>query len=205
MGRHTRRHAHRFKRKNRLRHAKPELLLERIIESGSNEGDLVADFFGGSGTTGIVATRLKRRWLLCEKTHIGAQVSLMRLLKKPKGVMVLERTDGKSSSGYASGRLIIKNLLCRKRKPALLTRVSPFEATEPGSTPKWLPGKAIKNPLSLIEYWAIDWDYDGVAFKNQWRSFGETLEKKRARYLKKTNSPRRAGSGRHGKRNKKGV
>ncbi|MFZ3072437.1 MAG: site-specific DNA-methyltransferase, partial [Thermodesulfobacteriota bacterium] len=55
---------------------KPELLLERIIECGSDEGDLVADFFGGSGTTGVVAARLKRRWLLCEKTPIGAQVSL---------------------------------------------------------------------------------------------------------------------------------
>ena len=50
---------------------KPELLLERIIESGSDEGDLVADFFGGSGTTGVVAERLKRRWLLCEKPLSG--------------------------------------------------------------------------------------------------------------------------------------
>lgn len=42
---------------------KPEKLLERIILSSSNEGDLVADFFCGSGTTLIVAKRLNRKWI----------------------------------------------------------------------------------------------------------------------------------------------
>ena len=40
---------------------KPEALLERIIKASSNEGDLVCDFFGGSGTTAAVAERLGRR------------------------------------------------------------------------------------------------------------------------------------------------
>lgn len=42
---------------------KPESLLERIIKASSNEGDLVCDFFGGSGTTAVVAERLGRRWI----------------------------------------------------------------------------------------------------------------------------------------------
>lgn len=42
---------------------KPEKLLERIISASSNEGDLVADFFCGSGTTLFVAKRLNRKWL----------------------------------------------------------------------------------------------------------------------------------------------
>jgi len=42
---------------------KPEALLERIIKSSSNEGDLVADFFSGSGTTLSVAQKLNRNWL----------------------------------------------------------------------------------------------------------------------------------------------
>jgi site-specific DNA-methyltransferase (adenine-specific) len=41
---------------------KPELLLERIISASSNEGDHVLDPFCGSGTTGVVAARLKRRF-----------------------------------------------------------------------------------------------------------------------------------------------
>lgn len=42
---------------------KPEALLERIITASSNPGDLVCDFFGGSGTTAAVAERLGRRWI----------------------------------------------------------------------------------------------------------------------------------------------
>ena len=42
---------------------KPEKLLERIIKSASNEGDLIADFFCGSGTTLAVAERLGRKWI----------------------------------------------------------------------------------------------------------------------------------------------
>lgn len=163
---------------------KPELLLERIIESGSNEGDLVADFFSGSGTTGVAATRLKRRWLLCEKTPVGAQVSLMRLLEKTKGAMILERTEGKNSADN-NGRLIIRKSFVPEKKTGAVNASVSLSGYKPCSTPKWLPPAAIKNPLSLIEYWAIDWDYDGVAFKNRWRSFGETLEKKARTILEK--------------------
>ena len=42
---------------------KPEALLERIIKASSNEGDLVADFFCGSGTTCAVAEKLGRKWI----------------------------------------------------------------------------------------------------------------------------------------------
>ena len=53
---------------------KPEALLERIIKASSNEGDLVCDFFGGSGTTAAVAERLGRRWVTCD---IGKPASLV--------------------------------------------------------------------------------------------------------------------------------
>jgi len=53
---------------------KPEKLLERIIKASSNEGDLVCDFFGGSGTTAAVAERLGRRWIT---TDIGKPACLV--------------------------------------------------------------------------------------------------------------------------------
>lgn len=53
---------------------KPEALLERIIKASSNDGDLVCDFFGGSGTTAAVAERLGRRWITCD---IGKPASLV--------------------------------------------------------------------------------------------------------------------------------
>lgn len=53
---------------------KPQKLLQRIIAASSNEGDLVCDFFGGSGTTAAVAERLGRRWIT---TDIGKPASLV--------------------------------------------------------------------------------------------------------------------------------
>ena len=53
---------------------KPMALLERIIKASSNEGDLVCDFFGGSGTTAAVAERLGRRWIIGD---IGKPASLV--------------------------------------------------------------------------------------------------------------------------------
>lgn len=53
---------------------KPIKLLERIIKASSNEGDLVCDFFGGSGTTAAVAEKLGRHWITCD---IGKPASLV--------------------------------------------------------------------------------------------------------------------------------
>ena len=53
---------------------KPASLLERIIKASSNEGDLVCDFFGGSGTTAAIAEKLGRRWITCD---IGKPASLV--------------------------------------------------------------------------------------------------------------------------------
>lgn len=66
---------------------KPELLLERIISSSSNPGDLVLDCFAGSGTTGAVAEKLGRRWIMadCGKLSIYTMQKRMMNLKKEIG------------------------------------------------------------------------------------------------------------------------
>jgi adenine-specific DNA-methyltransferase len=46
---------------------KPERLLQRIVDMTTQEGDIVLDFFGGSGTTGAVAHKMKRRYILTEQ------------------------------------------------------------------------------------------------------------------------------------------
>jgi hypothetical protein len=58
---------------------KPESLLERIVTGHSNPGDLVADFFCGSGTTGAVAERLGRRWLMGDASAPAILVCIKRL------------------------------------------------------------------------------------------------------------------------------
>lgn len=58
---------------------KPEKLLERIIAASSRPGDLVADFFCGSGTTGVVARRLGRRYLLVDSNPEAIAATEKRL------------------------------------------------------------------------------------------------------------------------------
>jgi len=60
---------------------KPESLLERIIQASSNEGDTVADFFCGGGTTCAVAMKLNRRFLGCDSSRVAVAVTLNRLVK----------------------------------------------------------------------------------------------------------------------------
>lgn len=59
---------------------KPEALLERVIKASSNEGDLVCDFFGGSGTTAAVAERLGRRWITSDIGKPATLVMRKRLI-----------------------------------------------------------------------------------------------------------------------------
>ncbi|MDR3718877.1 MAG: DNA methyltransferase [Bryobacteraceae bacterium] len=59
---------------------KPEALLERIIKASSNEGDLVADFFCGAGTTAAVAEKLGRRWICADLGKFGIHTTRKRLI-----------------------------------------------------------------------------------------------------------------------------
>jgi DNA modification methylase len=60
---------------------KPEELLERIILASSNEGDLVADFFCGAGTTGAVAERLGRRWIMADLGRFAIHTTRKRMIE----------------------------------------------------------------------------------------------------------------------------
>ncbi len=59
---------------------KPEKLLERIIQASSNENSIVADFFGGSGTTGAVAEKLGRKWIMSDLGKPSCMVMRKRLI-----------------------------------------------------------------------------------------------------------------------------
>ena len=62
---------------------KPLALLDRIIETATNSGDLVADLFCGSGTTAVAAERLDRRWIACDLGRFAIHTTRKRLLNIP--------------------------------------------------------------------------------------------------------------------------
>ncbi|MCQ2077002.1 MAG: site-specific DNA-methyltransferase [Bacteroidaceae bacterium] len=73
---------------------KPEALLERIIKASSNEGMLVADFFGGSGVTAAVANRLGRRFIHNDIGINSIQTARDRLFNAKANFQVKEIKDG---------------------------------------------------------------------------------------------------------------
>lgn len=79
---------------------KPEKLIRKILELSTKEGDLVLDCFAGSGTTGAVAQKLQRHWILMElgehcKTHI-----LKRMSQIASQIVPSEDTSQTALSGF---------------------------------------------------------------------------------------------------------
>ena len=64
---------------------KSEKLLERIIKAHTEEGDLVLDLFGGTGTTAAAAHKLKRRYIVCEQLDRHVDIMVRRLKKVIEG------------------------------------------------------------------------------------------------------------------------
>jgi DNA modification methylase len=75
---------------------KPEALLERIIAASSNEGDLIADFFCGSGTTAAVAEKLGRKWIVCDLGKFAIHTTRKRLI----GVQRQLKEEGKDYRAF---------------------------------------------------------------------------------------------------------
>ena len=87
---------------------KSEDLLERIVRTSSNPGELVADFFVGSGTTAAVAEVLGRRWIACDLGRWSIHVTRKRLLGiedcKPFEVLNLGKYERQYWQGTTFGR-----------------------------------------------------------------------------------------------------
>jgi len=82
---------------------KPEKLLERIIKASTNEGDLVLDFFCGSGTMLAVAEKLGRRWIGCDIGKLAIYTTQKRLLEidQSKDLENPKRKYGKPAKSFA--------------------------------------------------------------------------------------------------------
>jgi DNA modification methylase len=82
---------------------KPEALLERIIQASSKEGDLVADFFSGSGTTAAVAEKFGRRWIVSDLGKFAIHTTRKRMINVQRGLKV-EGKDYRASEILNLGR-----------------------------------------------------------------------------------------------------
>lgn len=130
---------------------KPKALLERIIKSASNEGDLVADFYGGSGTSAEVCEDLNRNWVLCDSSPIALNTISYRLLKENRSSFQIELAEpykanrklGVKAERVAAGDLIEVKILENGQK------------TEPVDED--------------IQFWEIDPCFNGDTFCSRWQ------------------------------------
>jgi adenine-specific DNA-methyltransferase len=97
---------------------KPIKLLERVISASSNPGDLVADFFCGSGTTAVAAEQMGRRWLACDLGRFAIHTTRKRLLDVPdcrpfdiKNLGAYERQRWQIASGNGALRAYLDTIL----------------------------------------------------------------------------------------------
>lgn len=137
---------------------KPEALLERIILSATDEGDIVADFFCGSGTTLVVAEKLGRRWIGVDMSRQGIHTSRKRLLSISTHSFVLYKAEG---MGCHESREIDVEVV-RHSDGCVDVKLTGFRMPVdalPAQNREALRKRLAESPLDFIDYWAIDFDY----------------------------------------------
>ncbi|MBL8079406.1 MAG: site-specific DNA-methyltransferase [Anaerolineales bacterium] len=117
---------------------KPEALLERIILASSNKGDIVADFFSGSGTTAYVAAKNGRKFLAVDETFRALHTTRSRLT----GTKSVVSFESNSEIGYS-----------------VPTKASGIKVK--------VQKDSIRLDTALdVDFWEIDPDWDGKVFKS---------------------------------------
>ena len=82
---------------------KPEKLLQRILQISTNEGDLILDSFAGSGTTGAVAHKMKRRWIMIElgeHCHTHVIPRMKKVIDGDDGGGISDSCEWKGGGGF---------------------------------------------------------------------------------------------------------
>jgi len=144
---------------------KPEKLLQRILSLATNPGDLVLDSFAGSGTTGAVAHKMGRRWIMIEQgehchTHIIPRLRKVIDGQDPGGVT--EATGWKGGGGFRYFR-VAPSLMQQDKfgnwvissevGPAMLAEaVCKLEGFrfEPSDTVWWQHGRSTENDFLYV-------------------------------------------------------
>ncbi len=143
---------------------KPEALLERILESCTKEGDLCADFFGGSGTLASVAGKNKRRWITCDIGRNSIAGIKKRLLENSMNFKVL-------CENIHENELIKINADIKSKEDGCEVILNDYQLDEEvvkqfGINEQQNIRTILKeDPLSLINYWSVDFNYDGNVHK----------------------------------------
>jgi len=133
---------------------KPEPLLERIILASSNPGDLVADFFCGSGTTAVVASKLGRRYIGGDATWRAIHTARTRLVAAGRWPFNIQRVilGGQESSSAEPSQDIPLSPGVLFQAEAGVYQLDPSLVDE-------------------MDYWEVDPNWDGQIFRSAYQAW----------------------------------
>lgn len=150
---------------------KPEKLLERIVAACSDEGDLCADFFAGSGSFGAVCARMGRRWILCDESPLATAAAVTRLADLQKEMQEADGDepgfDVEAAKDAPEGMLSAKDIPAGELAVNVtgnhleLMRYEPPETVLRCSAPEEVKRFIKGDSLSLIGMWSVDFAWDG--------------------------------------------
>ncbi len=155
---------------------KPEKLLERIILTSSDEGSLIGDFFAGSGTTGVIAEKYDRKWIMVDKGGLSLTTINKRLIENQSQSYYICNTQ---ESLQIEGKLFIKqvNIIKKGSKEELYIELDKYHVDVDKIEIKYKYKQKVleillDDSLALVDFIGIDTDYDGdipiIRWKN-WR------------------------------------
>ncbi len=140
---------------------KPEALLERIIQLGSNPGDLVLDFFCGSGTTCSVAERLGRKWIGADIGKHSIHITKKRLINLRKRLKSSDLNHQPFEvlcfGKYQTNHLNNRNIDCGHLKSSIKAIINYkklvldyYEAEDIPSLSEFIAGKKLETHIAII-------------------------------------------------------
>ncbi|MBQ3322967.1 MAG: site-specific DNA-methyltransferase [Firmicutes bacterium] len=141
---------------------KPEKLLERIVEACSDEGDLCADFFAGSGTPGVVCENMKRRWIMCDEGEVSVSNQIRRFMNAKMAddrrfdAFAVVRTE--KDPDEALSRLV----RCGEEMGCLRIYDYVPDVLKLSDADEEIALQYLHDDSrSVIDFWSLDADYDG--------------------------------------------
>lgn len=154
---------------------KPEKLLERIILTSSNEGSLIGDFFAGSGTTGVVAEKYNRRWIMVDKGGLSITTINKRLVENQFQSYYIYNTQ---ESLQMEGKLSIKqaDIIKRGSKEELHIQLDKYHVDVDKikidhKYKQKILEILLEDSLALIDFIGIDTNYNGGTPIIRWKSW----------------------------------
>lgn len=134
---------------------KNESLVERIIDASSNPGDVVADFFAGSGTTAAVAQRLGRRFLVADASPLATEITLLRVAAAPRtrDVTYAELPHASTDTPTHAVRL---EIAARREGDDVIVELLDYRFDDTDDLAPELVEANARPGLDLVEAWWID-------------------------------------------------